>query len=36
MKKIKKKIATAMLYTTVWATWTSLIIYGIMTATTLN
>lgn len=29
-KKIKKIIANAMLYTTVWGMWTSFIVFGFM------
>lgn len=36
MKKIKKKLLKAMLYITIWGMWTSLMIFGFMTATTLN
>jgi len=35
-KKLKRIIADVMLYTIVNGMWTSLIIYGFMTATTLN
>lgn len=36
MKKLKKILLKAMLYTIVNGMWTSLMIYGFMTATTLN
>lgn len=36
MKKLKKILLKAMLYTIFHGMWTSLIIYGFMTATTLN
>lgn len=40
MKKTKKKLKTILanmiLYTAVWGMWTSLMIFGVMTATTLN
>ncbi len=40
MKKTKKKLKTILanmlLYTIVWGMWTSMLIYGVMTATTLN
>lgn len=35
-KKLKKIILNVMLYTIVWGMWTSMLIYGVMTATTLN
>ena len=40
MKKTKKKLKTilanTLLYTVVWGMWTSMLIYGVMTVTTLN
>ena len=40
MKKTKKKLKTILanilLYTAVWGIWTSMLIYSVMTATTLN
>lgn len=36
MKRLKKKLLQILLYTTVWGMWTSMLIYGIITATTLN
>lgn len=35
-KKLKKLLANIMLYTIVNGMWTSFIVYGIMTATTLS
>ncbi len=34
--KIKLFVGQAVLYTTVWGIWTSMLIYGLMRATTLN
>ncbi len=35
-KKLKKILANMLLYTIVYGMWTSMVIYGVMTATTLN
>ena len=36
MKKWKKRLLTVMIYVFYWGMWTNLIVWGFMTASTLN